>query len=226
MKKVNIIGQVFGKLRVIRKDSDFYFPSGSHSEKYLCECECGNLVVVGRKNLLSGNSKSCGCQRLDASVRRLTTHGGKHSRLYNIWCAMKDRCYRSSNHVYKDYGGRGIYVCEEWKSDFSNFRDWAMNNGYNDHLTIDRIDVNGIYEPSNCRWADMNVQANNRRNSIRIEYNGECHSIPEWSKITGISYDTIHGRYSAGMSVEDILSPHKHKTGPKKKNLHNNTNYA
>lgn len=133
-------------------------------------------------------------------------HGLRHKRIYNIWRNMWHRCTNPSDPGYRNYGGRGISVCKEWK-DPKVFADWAYKNGYSDNLTIDRIDVNGNYEPSNCRWATYATQANNKTNSVFIEYNGESHTFAEWEKITGISSKTIWARIRHyGWGVEEALS--------------------
>lgn len=123
----------------------------------------------------------------------LTTHGGSKTRLFKTWDAMKQRCFNPNCNCYKNYGGRGIRVCDEWLK-FENFRDWALRNGYSDELTIDRIDVNGNYEPNNCRWATMQEQQNNRRNNRRIMVDGSLMTIAECSREYGISYDAIARR--------------------------------
>ena len=109
------------------------------------------------------------------------------SRLYMIWNTMKQRCYVKSSTSYKRYGAKGITVCDEWRNSFYAFRDWALANGYSDELTIDRIDSRGNYEPTNCRWATYKEQANNTSKNIKFTYNGETHTIPEWSDIVGIN---------------------------------------
>ena len=109
------------------------------------------------------------------------------SRLYMIWNTMKQRCYVKSSTSYKRYGAKGITVCDEWRYSFYAFRDWALANGYSDELTIDRIDSKGSYEPNNCRWATYKEQANNTSKNRKFTYNGETHTIPEWSDIVGIN---------------------------------------
>lgn len=164
---------------------------------------------------MAGLSKSCGCANTEANARRLTTHGDRKSRLYNTWCNIKSRCYNPENQNFDRYGGRGISMFEPWRDDYSEFKDWATKNGYDDSLTIDRIDVDGSYCPTNCRWVDMVTQANNRSNTIYIEYNGETHTCAEWSKMIGISYDTLNDRYHRGLTGDALFRNGRYKTGPK-----------
>ncbi|MBE7084268.1 MAG: hypothetical protein E7373_06695 [Clostridiales bacterium] len=131
------------------------------------------------------------------------------SRLYNIWSKLKSRCLNMSFKFYKNYGGRGIKVCDEWLNNPQSFYDWAIANGYNSNLTIDRIDFNGNYEPSNCRWVDMKTQSNNRRNNHIITLNGVSHTLSEWSSLTGIEQSTIRARLKRGWSEEKALNPIK-----------------
>ena len=184
-KYEDLTGRRFGMLIVTSRAEN-----RGTSTMWNCKCDCGNTSVVYGSNLRNGVTRSCGCQ--------LVKHGKKGTRLYNIWGGMKARCYRESHMWYKRYGGRGIKVCDEWLHDFQAFYDWAMANGYRDDLTIDRIDVDGNYEPSNCKWANEVEQKNNRSNNKRVEINGKIKTIAEWSTETGLKYQTVYRRYKRG----------------------------
>lgn len=128
-----------------------------------------------------------------------------NTRLYNIWCHMRSRCYRKSGDKYNYYGGRGIKVCDEWLSNFKIFYTWAMQNGYDENLTIDRIDPNGDYCPKNCRWVSHKEQCNNRRSNVVVVIDGISHNIREWSEITGIKYHTIYMRHKRGLVGRELI---------------------
>ena len=172
-----IIGLRIGKLMVKCKSTQ----KSSSGSMYECICDCGNAVTVARCSLVSGHTNSCGCSRriFLRDNKPAYKHGGesgtaknRRERLYMVWCGMKERCYSSKHNRYKDYGGRGITVCEEWRNDYAVFRDWAMANGYDSEAprgacTIDRINVDGNYCPENCRWVTMSIQSKNKRSSRR-----------------------------------------------------------
>lgn len=202
MKVKDITGQQFGRLTVL------YRLHNNHKKDayWLCVCDCGNLKEVRLDHLQNGNSKSCGCLAKEITSKRSVKHKQCNTRLYKIWGSMKRRCYNVKDKRYTDYGGRGIAVCSEWRNDFMSFYNWSMANGYNDNLTIDRIDVNGNYEPSNCRWATHKQQARNRRNNKLYTLNGVTKCLAEWCEILGLNYHTINVRINVhNWSIEKAL---------------------
>lgn len=153
-KILDLTGQKFGFLKVLSITNDRKYGK----VVWLCKCECGKEHRVISCNLLNGSTISCGCKNKLNLAKANYKHGLSDSRIYNIYICMKERCYNPKSTSYENYGGRGITVCQEWLDDFMNFYNWAMENGYSDDLSIDRIDVNGNYEPSNCRWATNYTQ--------------------------------------------------------------------
>lgn len=179
-KLEDLSGKRFGSLTVIEFGGK-YQPSGN--VYWRCICDCGNITNTTGSSLRSGKSVSCGrCSASKRAAKRNYKHGGFGTRLYEIWRQIHRRCYGTRTKSYKNYGGRGISVCSEWR-DYETFKKWAISTGYKENLTIDRIDVNGDYEPSNCRWATVKQQANNRRSNHLVKYNGEMHTVSEWADI-------------------------------------------
>lgn len=204
---VALTGRRFSKLTVIKRGDDYVSPKGYHSAAWLCRCDCGTESVVRGVYLKNGKTKSCGCLRVEEPNR--TTHGQSKTRLYKIWRSMRARCEREKDRNFENYGGRGVTVCDDW-TQFENFMDWAYLHGYDESLSIDRIDNNGNYDPSNCRWVDMNVQANNTRHNHYITYKGATKTMSQWAKETGIGYHKLKDRINkCGWDIERALTENK-----------------
>ena len=198
-KKQYYIGKKFGRLTVIERIENYIDENGSPHSMWKCKCECGNVVSVRGTFLKSGSVRSCGCLGAETLKEMLTVHGDSKTRLYKIWAGIKERCYNANNKCYKEYGGRGILMCDEWKNDYVIFKEWAYANGYYEDVnkepcSIDRIDNNGNYCPNNCRWVNRKVQQNNTRHNHYIEYNNETHTIAEWADIYKIDYKQFYNR--------------------------------
>lgn len=191
------VGEKYGRLTVIEN----HHPQ----DEVVCRCECGNIKVARATNVFYGGTRSCGCLSKEGNN---LIHGdgrkGNRKRLYTIWKSMRERCTVPSQKRYKNYGGKGIKVCSEW-DDYSVFKEWALNNGYSDELSIDRIDVNGDYCPENCRWATAKEQANNTTANHRITIDGITHTMSEWSEISGIKTSTIFARLKYGWNERDAV---------------------
>ena len=189
-KIIDLISKRFGSLEVICRAPN----SRSGAARWHCLCDCGRQSTVWGSSLTRGNTRSCGCLAKAATALRSTTHGGTGDRLHKIWRSMRNRCKFSCVNQYHRYGGRGISVCEEWVESFDAFRSWAMDNGYKTELQIDRINNDGDYSPSNCRWVTVKEQANNRSTSHKIEYNGITKTLTEWAEHFGVNRGTLNWR--------------------------------
>lgn len=173
----------------------------SNKKSWICVCDCGNKRNVHEDTLISGRSLSCGCLQREETKNRLTTHNLSKTRLYRIYYGIKQRCFNVKDKRYKDYGGRGITICDEWLNDFVKFYEWSIQNGYDENLTIDRIDNDGNYEPSNCRWATKEEQDYNKRTSIFFEFFGTRKCLKEWTNLMGWNYDKYYARFIRNTTV-------------------------
>lgn len=209
---IDYIGLRSGRLVIDR----FHHKTKTNHKYFVCKCDCGKEVIVRGSCIVQQKTKSCGCLAREKSKERETKHGMFGTRIYNIWAGLKRRCYDSKVQSYKWYGGKGIKYCKEWE-DFSNFYDWAIKNGYNDGLSIDRIDSNSDYSPENCRWVDNITQGRNKKSNKVIEYNGEKHCLSEWAELYNINYSTFLTRLRRGFSFEEALK-HKKYTQYNKRN--------
>lgn len=205
----DLIGKRFGRLTVLAISKRERTQSGSIKICFRCQCDCGNQIEVTYQSLKSGSTISCGCYRKEKISEENKTHGQSSTRLYKIYIGMKKRCYNDKSENYPHYGGKGVKICDEWKT-FEPFMEWALKNGYTDDLSIDRINSNGNYEPCNCRWVDVKTQANNKTNNSYIEYQGKKLTISQWSEITGISKSVISRRISLGWDIERVLTEPVH----------------
>lgn len=206
-KLQDLTGRRFGRWTVEHRGDSLKDKRGYPITTWHCRCTCGTEKDVYANALLHGKSKSCGCDKSsvqDWCRTNFTTHGHSRTRLYEIWASMKKRCLNPKSSNYKNYGARGISVCEEWLA-YEAFEAWALNNGYDDSLSIDRINVNGGYSPDNCRWVTGVAQANNRRSSTHYEYDGQTHTVAEWSRIYSIPYGRLYKWLSKGLSFEEIF---------------------
>lgn len=217
----DLTGKRFGRLVVIER-------SGTETNgavKWLCRCDCGCTTVVRSYRLRKGITKSCGCYMREVSARMHgEPHGCSNDRLYGVWRSMKARCNRQTHHKYKDYGGRGITVCNEWSRSFTKFREWALDNGYDynapyGQCTLDRINVDGNYEPSNCRWVDSKTQANNQRprrqkvRGIEVDYRGVHYiSLAQLAREYGFHPSRLERRIHR-MPIDDAMAEILGSTG-------------
>ena len=209
MKSVFEIGDKYGRLTI----QEYAGKAKNGSTLVKCICDCGTEKIVRLCSLKKGGIKSCGFFAKELLIKRnkdvkYTTHGQSRTRLYTIWCDMKQRCLNKNQKVFKHYGERKISICDEWKNNFNSFYDWAIRNGYADNLTIDRIDVDGNYKPSNCRWATTQQQRRNTRSNVFVEINGVKKVLIDWCGYYKIKYTTVLSRiYSGWEMVKAITTP-------------------
>lgn len=208
-----MIGKKYGRLTATGIDH-YELDSNGWKKYYLsCECDCGNKKVVLAYSLTQGLTKSCGCLQKEIAKNLFRKHGQSNTRLCHIWRDMHRRCENPKRNTYRLYGEKGISVCPEWSGSkgFENFKEWSDEHGYSDNLTIDRIDNDKGYNPDNCRWTDYKTQANNISTNRWIEYNGERHTLAQWSDITGIPYGALKRRVDT-WDIGEALGFKEHKT--------------
>lgn len=187
-KKQIEVGKKINRLTILKESN-----CKKHNRITLvCKCDCGNIIDVTQNSLYKGNTKSCGCIRIEKPNH--TTHNLRDSSLYNVWANIKQRCYNEKFGKYSDYGGRGIIVCDEWKNDFLEFYNWCIVNGYKKGLEIDRKNNDGNYEPNNCHFVTRSGNMRNTRANVVIEYNGKKKTMKEWAIDLGIPYMRLQQR--------------------------------
>ncbi len=198
--KKDLTGSIFGRLKVVEQTEDYVRPDGRREARWKCICSCENKTIVYAMgaNLQSGHTQSCGCLQKERVSNALIKDGRGRDRIYYVWHSMIDRCSNESSPHYKNYGGRGIRVCEEWL-DYTKFKIWAYNSGYdanaqNKTCTLERIDVDGDYCPENCCWTNMKEQSNNKRNNVLLTYNNKTMTISQWADVLGIKWETLWAR--------------------------------
>lgn len=196
----------FGRVIVLELNHIHTCPSCTTFPMWRCKCDCGNEVIVNASSLKKGLTQSCGCLRKEKTASKNLSHGESDSRLYRIYKGMKSRCYNPNDTTYHNYGARGISVCEGWIQDFTSFRNWSLENGYAEDLSIDRIDNDGDYCPENCRWTDVFTQVNNSRHNHFVVLGGEKHTITEWSRIFEVNVKTFSYWVKKDSSEEAILN--------------------
>ncbi len=169
------------------------------------KCDCGKTILCRIAAVKSGNTKSCGCLKIDICIKRSTSHGKCKWPEYDHWCRIINRCESPTNSRFSYYGGRGIKICRRWRHSFDNFIS-DMGRKPFPRASIDRIDNNGNYEPSNCRWANQTQQNNNKRNSVRLTFNGKTMTVAEWARERGVLQNALYARLRIGWSDEKILT--------------------
>lgn len=203
----DLSGQKFGKLNVLKFNN---INCKNRHAVWLCRCDCGSEILVESSRLTSGNTKSCGCLKAELNKSRALKHGHYNERLYKIWFDMKRRCYNNNRKAYKYYGAKGITVCKEWLNSYNNFHNWALSHGYNNNLTLERIDFNGNYCPENCKWIPQSEQTQNSSHNHFITFNNKTLTISQWSKEIGIAPKTIRERLNKGWNIKKVLSSQRY----------------
>lgn len=197
----DITNKRFGKLTAIKRTGTTSYGKAI----WLCKCDCGNYKEIDGSSLRKGNTKSCGCLVAENHPRKIITNISSTKKLYKLYSAIKQRCYNKKCTNYKNYGGRGIIMSDEWLNNSQLFYNWAIESGYKEGLTIDRIDVNGNYEPSNCRWLTIQEQQQNRTNTVYVIINNKRQSLNELCKKNNVSYNLAYQRLRKGKPIQELF---------------------
>jgi hypothetical protein len=218
----DVVGNQYGRLIVLKEDVGFYYFSGKYQRmkrRVKCICNCGNYKTILLENLRSSHTKSCGCLKLEQLMERTAKHNLSSHVLYDVWKAMKQRCFNHFNPAYKYYGGRGITVCKQWRDDFMSFYN-DMNVSYKKDLTIERINNNKEYSKENCKWATTTEQSRNKRNNRFITYKGESKILTDWAEYLNIKKSVLTNRLNKySWSIEKAF-----ETPARKKRLSKSNN--
>lgn len=201
-KPFDLTGKRFGYLTAVCLSNN----RKNNCRLWLCQCDCGNKIEVRVADLINGNTKSCGCYQKKRAKEVKEKHGGCHKRLYSIWCNMKTRCTNPNVICFKNYGGRGIKVCNEWANSYPTFEKWSIEHGYNDELTIERIDVNKDYCPDNCKFIRKEEQSKNTRRCHFVEYQGQVKTLTEWSEELHFGRGSFRKNRSRFSSDEETIN--------------------
>lgn len=198
---IDLVGQQFGRLTCLKYEGR----TKQYDALWLCQCECGNRCVTRAGALRGGHTLSCGCFRQERTRQSHLSHGRSHSKLYKVWTKMKERCANPHDVSYPYYGPHGIIVCREWLT-FEPFQAWAIAAGYQEGLTIERVNNDGNYEPGNCIWTTQAVQNRNKRNNIIVTFQGETRKLLDWADTIGVSRDILDNRLRKGWTAERALT--------------------
>lgn len=207
MKRIDLTGKKFGRLKVIKQADTV-----KGHLRWHCKCDCGKDTIVYGSSLKNGNTTSCGCYKTENAKRLYSGVRQNDKHLYGVWNGIKQRCRNSNHKSYPNYGGRGINVCDEWANNYESFYYWSINCGYKKGLEIDRINNDGNYEPNNCRWVEREIQANNKRNVTLFTIGQTTKSLSQWCREYNQDYFLVRQRiYKLGWSIETALNTQKNR---------------
>lgn len=206
-------GHRFSMLTIIKEMPQKMLPSGRLSARiFQCKCDCGEIKNIEISTLLRPEKngkkpqRDCGCIQKIQFKNLVTTHGLTNHTLFSVWTGMKTRCYNKNGKAYKNYGGRGIYICKSWLKDFLYFYNWAIKNGWEKGLEIDRRNNNRGYMPSNCRFVDRLVNGNNRRTCVYYKYKGDRLTVPQISRKLGLKKSALYSRLYRGIPLQQAIN--------------------